>query len=277
MSVDGDTAVIGALADDIDIGVPSGAAFVFTRSGTTWTQTARLTPTVEIANARFGVSTAVSGGTAVVGASGANAAYVFVQSGSGWTQAAELKEGFDFGFSVSVDVPTAIVGTFQIDVAYIFDGAISGADGCYIDGALYASGDVNAANICEVCQPASSTTAWSIVTQGGRCDDGNPCHVGTCHPATGTCTTADVPDGTPCDDGNACTRVDTCQAGTCTGASPVTCPAPTDACHVQVTCNPVTGTCPRPPPCPTAPPATTATPARRSTPARAGPVWGRTP
>ena len=40
-------------------------------------------------------------------------------------------------------------------------------------------------------------------------------------------------------------RRDTCQAGTCTGANPVTCAA-TDACHAAGTCNPATGTCSNP-------------------------------
>ena len=46
-------------------------------------------------------------------------------------------------------------------------------------------------------------------------------------------------------DGNACTQTDTCQNGTCTGANPMTCPAPA-TCHVAGTCNPSTGVCSTP-------------------------------
>ncbi|MEI6654391.1 MAG: hypothetical protein WCP45_06455 [Verrucomicrobiota bacterium] len=46
----------------------SGAAYVFTRSGTTWSQQAYLKASNTGASDRFGVSDAVSGGTVVGGA-----------------------------------------------------------------------------------------------------------------------------------------------------------------------------------------------------------------
>ena len=49
-------------------------------------------------------------------------------------------------------------------------------------------------------------------------------------------------DGTLCDDGNACSQTDTCQAGTCVGANPVTCNA-VDQSHAAGTCDPGTGSC----------------------------------
>jgi hypothetical protein len=61
----------------------TGAAFVFVRSGTTWSQQAKLTAAHSAANDGFGASVALSGTTAVAGAPGANAdagaAYVFVK------------------------------------------------------------------------------------------------------------------------------------------------------------------------------------------------------
>ena len=52
-------------------------------------------------------------------------------------------------------------------------------------------------------------------------------------------------NGTPCTDGNGCTLTDTCQSGTCQGATPVVCNA-LDACHTSGTCNPDTGICSNP-------------------------------
>ncbi len=52
-------------------------------------------------------------------------------------------------------------------------------------------------------------------------------------------------NGTPCSDGNGCTLTDTCQSGTCQGATPVTCNA-LDTCHTAGTCNPDTGFCSNP-------------------------------
>src|SRR5213593_1166348 len=94
----------------------------------------------------------------------------------------------------------------------------------------------------------------SDACEGGTCAPGTPvvcappdqCHdAGKCNPATGACSNPAKPDGTTCDDVDACTRSDTCQAGACTGASPVVCTAE-DQCHDAGTCNPATGTCSNP-------------------------------
>ena len=47
------------------------------------------------------------------------------------------------------------------------------------------------------------------------------------------------PENSTCNDGNACTATDTCQAGACVGAAPVTCTA--DQCHDMGVCNSATG------------------------------------
>jgi concanavalin A-like lectin/glucanase superfamily protein len=52
-------------------------------------------------------------------------------------------------------------------------------------------------------------------------------------------------DGTSCDDGNPCTQTDTCHAGVCNGANPVTCTA-SDQCHVAGVCDTGTGACSNP-------------------------------
>ena len=96
-----------------------GEAYVFVRSGTTWSQQAALTASDGAAGDFFGVSVAVNRNTAVIGASGKNsgqgAAYVFVQSGTSWSQQAEITApdgaaGDDFGVSVAVSGDTALVG-----------------------------------------------------------------------------------------------------------------------------------------------------------------------
>lgn len=92
VSVSGDTMVVGAPTENSN----AGAAYVFTRSGGTWTLRARLVPSSPIANSVFGVSVKVQDGTIVVGASGNlsdlinngsnSAVYVFEGSGATWTQ-----------------------------------------------------------------------------------------------------------------------------------------------------------------------------------------------
>ena len=64
VAVDGDTAVIGAVQDD-DNGGNSGSAYVYTRSGTTWSRQAKLTASDGAADDWFGRSVAVDRDTAV--------------------------------------------------------------------------------------------------------------------------------------------------------------------------------------------------------------------
>jgi FG-GAP repeat protein len=124
VSVSGDTAVVGARFD-----AAAGSAYVFVRSGTTWTEQQELTASDAAAGDEFGYSVAVSGNTAVVGAIGnddvggsSGSAYVFVRSGTTWTEqdkltASDAAAGDQFGISVAVSGDTAVVGAFGNDDA----------------------------------------------------------------------------------------------------------------------------------------------------------------
>ncbi len=68
------------------------------------------------------------------------------------------------------------------------------------------------------------------------------CNDGVCDEAVDTCITQVKPDGSACDDGDLCSQTDACQAGACTGATPVVCVA-LDPCHDAGTCDPQTGLC----------------------------------
>ncbi|HEX8249603.1 MAG TPA: FG-GAP-like repeat-containing protein [Pyrinomonadaceae bacterium] len=115
VSIDGDTAVVGALFDDVGASVNQGSAYVFTRSGTVWTQQAKLTATQGAAGDRFGVSVEISGETVVVGTKrDQGAAYVFTRSGATWTQQQQLTPsngaaGDEFGGSVAINGETILV------------------------------------------------------------------------------------------------------------------------------------------------------------------------
>jgi hypothetical protein len=117
----------------------SGAAYVFVRDGTTWTQQAYLKASNTEAADNFGASVAVSGDTVVVGArfedgnaTGVNgnqgdnsapdsgAAYIFVRDGTTWSQQAYLKAsntgaGDRFGDSVVVSGDTVVVAAEEED------------------------------------------------------------------------------------------------------------------------------------------------------------------
>jgi hypothetical protein len=117
--------------------INSGAAYVFTWNGQSWTQQAYLKASNTDANDDFGSEVAVSENTVIVGASGedsnasgvngnqadnsaidSGAAYVFTRSAGAWSQQAYLKasntgEGDYFGWSTSVDGNSIVVGAIH--------------------------------------------------------------------------------------------------------------------------------------------------------------------
>jgi hypothetical protein len=136
LSADGNTALVGGRAD----GNGPGAAWVFTRSGSTWTQQgAKLTANDESGDAHLGSSVALSsdGNTALIGGPTDNtnvgAAWVFTRSGSTWTQQGSKLVGDDengagqFGTSVALSASgdTALVGGPQ-------DASATGAAWLYV-------------------------------------------------------------------------------------------------------------------------------------------------
>jgi hypothetical protein len=126
ISMSGDTLVVGANQDD-DAGSSSGSAYVFTRSGSTWTEQQKLTASDASAGDQFGYSVSVSGDTLVIGGhlnddigSASGSAYVFTRSGSTWTEqqkltASDIADGDQFGYSVSVNGDTLVVGAHAND------------------------------------------------------------------------------------------------------------------------------------------------------------------
>ncbi|HEX5224378.1 MAG TPA: hypothetical protein VFW29_04545 [Solirubrobacteraceae bacterium] len=120
LSEEGDTAIIGG-AKDNDV----GAAWVYTRSGSTWTEQSKLTGGEEVGEGHFGccaVALSADGNTALVGGYADNAstgaAWVFTRSGSTWSQQGPKLTGgeevgagrFGYAVSLSSDGNTALMG-----------------------------------------------------------------------------------------------------------------------------------------------------------------------
>jgi hypothetical protein len=134
VSLDGDTALIGAFGD-IANGDLYGSAYIFTRSGMVWTQQAKITPMAGGYYDFFGWAVSLHGDTALIGAPGSSfnpsypgAAYIFVRTGTTWTQQARLdpsdgQDGDYFGNVVALDSDTALIGSEYlsgIGSAYVF-------------------------------------------------------------------------------------------------------------------------------------------------------------
>ncbi len=170
VSIDGNTIVVGAKGESSNsTGVNgsqgngasfSGAAYVFERTGGTWTQAAYLKASNTNPQDQFGFAVDVDGDSIVVGASRessdatgvngnqnnnaapmAGAAYVFVRNGASWVQQAYVKasnaEAFDsFGGSVAIEGDTLAIG------ASGEDGRSTGVDGNQGDNSASRSGAV---------------------------------------------------------------------------------------------------------------------------------------
>ena len=119
VSLDNDTALIGSCFDEYYV----GNAYVFTRTGTAWTEQGKLRAKDANTNDNFGFSVSLSGDTALIGAKldddkgvSSGSAYVFTRNGTTWTQQAKLTSldgaaGDQFGYSVSLDGDIALIGT----------------------------------------------------------------------------------------------------------------------------------------------------------------------
>jgi hypothetical protein len=110
----------------------AGTAYVFVRSGTTWTQQAELTASDGAEDDNFGSSVALSGGTALVGAPNhksagrpeAGAAYVFAPDAAApkatvkalTVPAAEASKGKTLKFTVTISDPKPSCGQASLAV-----------------------------------------------------------------------------------------------------------------------------------------------------------------
>ena len=128
VTIAGDSIIVGARRQNSD----QGAAYVFVRAGATWSQQAKLTASDGAANHNFGMAVAISGDTAVIGATGATAGYVFKRGGVTWTQQPKLTAsdgaaGDGFGCAVALSGDSALLGapgkTSNAGAAYVFKSA----------------------------------------------------------------------------------------------------------------------------------------------------------
>ncbi len=99
VALHGNTALIGAPFDNLG-GNDAGSAYVFTRSGTTWSQQQQLTAPDPAARDWFGLAVDVNGDWAVIGSPNdddggedTGSAYVFERTGAAWASRGKLHAG----------------------------------------------------------------------------------------------------------------------------------------------------------------------------------------
>ncbi|MCX5671401.1 MAG: YbhB/YbcL family Raf kinase inhibitor-like protein [Planctomycetota bacterium] len=119
VATDGLTVLVGAPAE-------AGAAYLFSRAGTTWTQTAKLTDPHALVDTHFGTSVTIDGGLVLIGAADTvthtGSVHVFQREGAAWGEAGRLTTAnaatdSQFGWAVGLDGNRAIVGADTDDTA----------------------------------------------------------------------------------------------------------------------------------------------------------------
>ena len=135
VSNSGDRAIIGANGDYVN-GTASGAAYIFSFDGTSWTEEAKLYSSNIDGYDSFGYAVSIDGNAAVVGAymgDGINtdtgAAYAFRHNGTSWEEEAVLAPSDGLihgwtGYSVSISGNNAAVGTIFDDDSGAASGSI---------------------------------------------------------------------------------------------------------------------------------------------------------
>ena len=172
VAIAGDTIIVGAPYEDSNATTidgngadnssgNAGAAYVFVRSGATWTQQTYLKASNSGAEDWFGYAVAIDGDSVLVGAPGeasnatgvdgdgsdnsaafAGAAYVFTRSGVTWSQQAYLKAsnsqaGDDFGWAVALAGESALIGAPYEDSSATGVGGNGADNGAADAGAAY--------------------------------------------------------------------------------------------------------------------------------------------
>ena len=138
VDIDGDYIIVGAHFDD-EIATNSGSAYVFKRSGASWSMEDKIIASDASAGETFGRAVSISGDKVIVAAHGganpafAGAAYIFKRTGTSWNQegkvtASDGGAGDAFGNSVYLDGNYALVGAVD------HDGGVSNAGAGYLYG-----------------------------------------------------------------------------------------------------------------------------------------------
>ncbi|HEY6802349.1 MAG TPA: Calx-beta domain-containing protein [Pyrinomonadaceae bacterium] len=148
VAISGNTIVVGAFNDDSPLS-NAGSAYVFVRSGTTWTQQQKLTASDAAADQEFGNAVAINGDTVFVGEhfadlpgnSDAGAVYIYTRSGIAWTQVQKLIPAGGvifadhFGESLAFSNNRLAVGSPGADIPFTAAGSVyvfAASGGAYI-------------------------------------------------------------------------------------------------------------------------------------------------
>jgi hypothetical protein len=146
VAISGDTILVAAPWDGNAVTGTRGSVYVFVRSGSAWTEQAKLEASDGSGFDNFGYDVAITGDTAIIGSPHdvrpglvyAGSVYVFVGAGSTWSEevkltASDAADADVFGSAVAISGNTIVIGSPQDDndgginagSVYVFTGANS--------------------------------------------------------------------------------------------------------------------------------------------------------
>ncbi len=165
VAVSDNVIAVGAREDDTTAGPDAGSAYIFTRSGTTWTEVQKLAPADPFNGDRFGEGVALSFGNLVVGAAekqlsapnGQGAAYYFI------VYTAPARADFDGDGRTDVSVFRPSDGTWFLNRSTA--GFTTYTWGISTDQIV--PGDYDADGNADVAVYRPSTGTWYILNSGG--------------------------------------------------------------------------------------------------------------
>lgn len=186
VSISGDTVAVGSAYESNAGGALAGSVYVFLRSGSSWSQQAKLLAGDGADSDQLGWSTAVNGDTIVAGALGddsgimnnSGAAYVFQRSGATWTQQSKFTSSDPddlayFGYAVAINNATAVVGSprdthsgvFEPGAAFVYASCIPTPPPC--------PSDLNGDSVVNGLDLAMLLSAWGPVVTASEFADLN--------------------------------------------------------------------------------------------------------
>jgi cysteine-rich repeat protein len=265
VAISGDNAIVAAYANS-DAGAESGSAYVFERNEggvDNWGEVKKLTAADAAAGDRFGISVAIDGNTAIIGAdlddlgvSDAGSVYIFERDFGGLKNWGEVVEfgasdaaiSDQFGFYVAIEGDTAIVGApnsgsatgssyvFQRDLGGLENWGeltkLSASDGTVVDlfgWSVSVSGENAVVGAWGNDDAGSSSGAayiyFTLTCGNGLLDTGESCDDGNTVAGDGCSDTCTAESGFTCDasEPSICTDDDECALGT-------------DNCDANATC-----------------------------------------
>ncbi len=155
VAISGNYVIVGAFAEDHDtLGgnefLSAGAAYIFERTGETWSQQQKIIASDRGSKDYFGHSVSISGDYAIVGAyneehnavgedslSVAGSAYIYKRVGETWSQqqkivASDRSSDDNFGYSVSISSDSAIVGAYGENHDVLGNNELNNSGSAYI-------------------------------------------------------------------------------------------------------------------------------------------------